>query len=81
MDGGVPTVLPAAAVAAAATAGPAAASGPRAAAIDSQANFEAFIPRFQHWVDFCNSGAAVAAAGTLLPLTVSGKAVGYLKTE
>lgn len=31
------------------------------------------------YVDFCNNGAAAAAAGEFLPLTVEGRAVGYLR--
>ena len=39
---------------------------------------EAHIPGFLRWVDVCNNGAAAAAAGDFLPLTVDGKTVGYL---
>lgn len=37
------------------------------------------IPGLMRWVDFCNNGAAAAAAGDFAPLKVDGKAVGYLK--
>ena len=41
--------------------------------------YAACIPGFLHWVDFCNNGAAAAAAGEFLGLSVAGETVGYLK--
>lgn len=65
-----------------ATAEAAAAAVPPAAVAAAAAppfDFAACIPRFLHWVDFCNSGAAAAAADEFLLLTVGGSAVGFLK--
>lgn len=42
-------------------------------------DFAALIPGLMHWVRFCNNGAAAAAAGEFLDLSVGGKTVGYLK--
>lgn len=47
----------------------------------SASDFVPFIPGFLHWVHVCNNGAAAAAAGEFLHLTVAGKTVGYLKAE
>ena len=67
----------AAASTAAASIGPGPPPPPPLAAGSS--GFAAFIPGFLHWVDFCNNGAAAAAAGEFLGLSVGGKTVGYLK--
>ena len=48
-------------------------------AAGSGGSYAAFIPGFLHWVGFCNNGAAAAAAGEFLGLSVDGKTVGYLK--
>ncbi|KAL4423749.1 hypothetical protein ABPG75_001050 [Micractinium tetrahymenae] len=65
--------------AAAAAAGAAAPAAAAPAAAAAASNFEAAIPRLMHYIDFCNNGAAAAAAGEFLPLTVEGRAVGYLR--
>lgn len=43
------------------------------------ASFQAAIPSLLSFIEFCNSGAAAAAAGEFQLLAVEGKAVGYLK--
>lgn len=51
-----------------------------AAPLDSRhLDMERRIPGLMRWVEFCNNGAAAAAAGEFLPLRVDGRAVGYLK--
>ena len=75
------TAAPAAAAGVAAAAAAGAGVAPTAAAAPAQAayDFASYIPGFLYWVDFCNNGAAAAAAGEFLGLTVDGKTVGYLK--
>lgn len=42
-------------------------------------DYEAFIPGLLHWVSYCNNGAE--AAKEVLPLTVAGATVGYVRPE